>query len=261
MRRHAIRDAELAVRQAGRGDRDLVLVHGFQQDHTAWRPLTDRLDHDRYRITSFDLLGCGASAGAQRWQRCTIEEYGADLAALCDELDLHRPVVIGHSLGGAIALDAALATPDRFAGAVLVAPASTTGFDFLPDEASFDALAHPTREQRRELARAAFRRPPPENYLRELQEVVEKATPEHVEGAARSMRTFTRQRELAALDVPALLICGDRDRHVPLRNHLATQRAIPRCGLQVYHDTGHAPFVETPEAFATDVERFLATLG
>lgn len=261
MRHHTIRNAELAVQQSGRGGRDLVLVHGFQQDHTAWRPLIDRLDEDRYRITSFDLPGCGASAGADTWERCTIEEYSADLTALCDELDLDRPVVIGHSLGGAIALNAALAAPDRFAGAVLIAPASTTGFDFLPDQASYDRLAHPTREQRQELARTAFRRPPPEDYLRELGQVVEKATPEHAEGAARAMRAFTCQQDLAALDVPTLLICGDRDRHVPLRNHLATQQAIPRCGLQVYFDTGHVPFVETPDDCAADVERFLATIG
>lgn len=62
--------------------------HGFQNDHTAWRPLVERLDEDRYRFTSFDLLGCGANGGADTWERCTIEECGADLTALCDVLDL-----------------------------------------------------------------------------------------------------------------------------------------------------------------------------
>ncbi|MBO0835871.1 MAG: alpha/beta hydrolase [Actinobacteria bacterium] len=260
MRRQRIRGADLAVWQSGTGDRDLVFVHGFQNDHTAWHPLVERLDKDRYRFTSFDLLGCGASGGAGGWERCTIDEYGADLTALCDVLDLDRPVMLGHSLGGAIILSAALANPRRFAGVVLVAPASTTGLDFLPDEASFDALAHPTREQQRALARAAFRRPPTEEAFRELMAIIELASPEHVEGAARAMRTFTRQPDLLDLNVPSLLVCGDRDRHVPLRNHLATQQAIPRCGLQVYFDIGHVPFVETPDTCAADVERFLATI-
>jgi sigma-B regulation protein RsbQ len=47
---------------------------------------------------------------------------------------------------------------------------------------------------------------------------------------------------------------------VPLRYHLATQQAIPRCGLQVYFDVGHVPFAETPEACAADVGRFLAAV-
>lgn len=260
MRRQAIRGTDLAVWRSGRGERDLVFVHGFQNDHTAWRPLVERLDEDRYRFTSFDLIGCGASASAETWERCTIDEYGADLIALCDALDIDRPVVIGHSLGGATTLRAALDNRGRFAGVVLMAPASTTGLDFLPDEASFEFLAHPTREQQRTLARAAFRRPPPDDDLADLMAVIERASAEHIEGAARAMRTFTCQSELAVLDVPSILICGDRDRHVPLRNHLATQQAIPRCGLQVYFDIGHVPFAETPDRCAADVELFLATI-
>lgn len=260
MDQHTIRGVDLAVEQSGGGDRELVFVHGFQNDHTGWRPLVERLDGESYRFTSFDLPGCGASGAVDSSRRCTIDEYGADLTALCDELGLDRPVLIGHSLGAVTALSAALARPGRFGGVVLMAPASTSGLDFLPDEASFEALAYPSAQQRRALATAAFRQQPPEAYLRELLEVVERATPEHVEGAAWSMREFRRQDELAALDVPAILLCGDRDKHVPLRNHLATHGAIPRCGLQVYYDIGHVPFVETPERCAADVERFLAAI-
>ena len=90
--------------------------------------------------------------------------------------------------------------------------------------------------------------------------VLESASPEHIEGAARSMRTFRCQGDLVAVAVPTLVVCGDRDRHVPLRNHLATQQAIPRCALQVYFDVGHVPFAETPDRCAEDIERFLSTI-
>jgi sigma-B regulation protein RsbQ len=207
VRRQTVRGGELAIWQSGAGDRDLVFVHGFQNDHSAWRPLVQRLDPDRYRFTYFDLLGCGASAAAGTWLRCTIDEYAADLAALCDLLEIRKPVVIGHSLGAAIILSAALADASRFAGAVLLAPASTSGLDFLPDESSFAALAHPTREQQRALA-AAFRRPPPENEFRQLMAVIEAAPTVHIEGAARSMRAFNRQAELAAISMPCVVVCG-----------------------------------------------------
>jgi len=259
--RLAIRGADLAVWQSGHGQHDLVFVHGFQNDHTAWEPLVERLDQDLYRFTSFDLAGCGASANSDTWQRCTIDEYGADLIAVCDALGLGRPTVVGHSLGAATSLSAALADPGRFAGLVLIAPASTTGLDFLPDEAAFEMLAHPTREQQRALARAAFRHPPAEQDFAELLAVIELASPQHIDGAARSMRTFTCQDALVDLDVPTMVICGDRDRHVPLSNHLATQQAIPRSRLQVYFDIGHVPFIETPDRCAADVEAFLATIG
>ena len=255
-----IRGAEVAVRQVGRGS-EIVLLHGFQNDHTTWDPFVDRLDLDGHRVIAFDFVGCGASGSADDWERCTIAEYAEDLIAVCDALQLAAPVVIGHSLGGATALQAALAHGDRLRALVLVAPASTTGLDFVPDAEAFESLAHPTPEQQRQLAQAAFRRPPTDDELAALLAVIARATPEHIEGAARSMRDFVLQDDLGNLRPPCLLVCGDRDRHVPLRNLLATQQAIPRCGLQVYHDVGHVPFVEVADRFATDVGHFLRSLG
>ena len=257
MDRLGVRQAEIAVYQAGTG-RDVIVIHGFQNDHSAWDPFVERLDLQHTRVTALDLVGCGASSGAPAWTRCTISEYADDLIAVCDALGLVAPIAIGHSLGGAVVLEAALARPARFSGAVLVAPASTSGLDFLPDEAAFEALAHPTPDQQRALAIAAFRSPRPVDELDTLMAVIARATPEHIEGAARSMREFTRQADLPRLAVRTLLVCGDRDRHVPLTNHLATHQGIPRCGLQVYFDVGHVPFVEVPDRFADDVTRFLA---
>ena len=205
-------------------------------------------------------MGCGLSGSADTWERCTIDQYAADLVALCDVLELHRVVAVGHSLGGATILSAELANPGRFAGLVLMAPASTTGLDFLPDD-GFEALAHPTRDQQEALARAAFRRPPPDADFRHLMTVIERASLQHIEGSARAMRDFNCQQGFIAVDVASILICGDRDRHVSLRNDLGTQQAIPQCGLQVYFDVGHVPFVETPDRCAADVDRFLTTIG
>jgi pimeloyl-ACP methyl ester carboxylesterase len=259
MQCHTIRNTKYAVFQAGRGSRELVFIHGFQNDHTAWRPLIQRLDSDQYRITTIDLLGCGASARPTTWQRCTIDQYAADIVAICNVLNLQQPALVGHSLGGAIALAASLELPNRFCAIVLIAPASTSGLDFLPDKASFDALAYPTPETQAALARAAFRQPPSPLDLEQLLAVIRKASPEHIEGAARSMRAFNIQTQLKTLSVPAILICGDKDRHVPLRNHLATQQAIPHCSLQVYFDCGHVPFIETPDRCAADIHRFLGS--
>ena len=228
----SVHQAEIAVYQAGTG-RDVVVVHGFQNDHSAWDPFVDRLDLQHIRVTALDLVGCGSSSGASAWTRCTIDEYVHDVIAVFDALGLVAPIAIGHSLGGAIVLDAALTHPSHLSGAVLVAPASTSGLDFLPDEAAFDALAHPTPDQQRALAIAAFRHPPPDDDLAALMGVIARATPEHIEGAARSMRDFTRQADLPRLEVRTLLVCGDRDRHVPLpttwRRSKASPVAVFRC--------------------------------
>src|SRR5207302_8633991 len=130
--------------------------------------------------------------------RCTIQEYACDLLSLCDELDLSSPGVVGHSLGAATAVQAALDQPKRFRALVLVAPASTTGLDFVPDDA-FDQLSHPTEDDQRTLARAAFRKPLPQGDFEALMAVISRATPEHIEGSAESMREFNRITDLERL--------------------------------------------------------------
>jgi sigma-B regulation protein RsbQ len=143
-----LRGAEIAVETQGRGPHPLVLVHGFQNDRSAWRPLLERLDRARFTATSFDLVGCGQSSRPETPKRCSIAEYAGDLIALCDQLRIERPVVVGHSLGGGTALRAALDAPGRFRALVLVAPVSTTGLDFVSAEA-FPSLARPSREEQR----------------------------------------------------------------------------------------------------------------
>src|SRR5262245_1119294 len=88
-----------AYDQIGHGPTDVLLVHGWQNDATAWQPLVDRLPADRFRATVVDLPGCGASPPPPNWERSTIEELAADLGEVVDRLRLEAPALVGHSLG------------------------------------------------------------------------------------------------------------------------------------------------------------------
>jgi sigma-B regulation protein RsbQ len=246
-----------AYAQVGHGPTDLVAVHGWQNDAGAWQPLVDRLPPDRFRTTVVDLPGCGASGPPQGWRRATIDALAVDLGSVVDVLGLRAPSLVGHSLGAAIGLAAALARPELFERLVLVGPASTSGLDFV-DDAGFAALCAPSPEQRRALVRAAFHRSPGEDVLARLEQTVAAAHPDHVEGGARSMRAFAVQGELSGLRPRCLVVAGDRDRHVPIDHHLATWAHLDRAGLQVFHDVGHVPFWEVPDACAEVVARFLS---
>jgi len=241
---------------SGDHDVDVVLIHGFQNDHSAWGPLVPGLVRDDRRITAVDLPGCGDSAPPDRWERSTIGELALDLAEIVRTESMREPVLVGHSLGGAIALQVALDEPDLASGLVLFAPASTSGMDFVTDEAA-EALAHPSRDEQLALLRAAFHRPPDPELLASLEAVVLRADPRHIEGAARSMRAFVVQDQLRAVTTPVVLIAGDRDRHVPLRHHLATWSRLERAGLHVEHGVGHVPFVEATASTTALVDQFI----
>jgi sigma-B regulation protein RsbQ len=239
----------------GTGPTDLVLLHGFQQDHRAWRPLVAGLDGERYRLIAPDLPGCGQSPPPERWEDSTIEVLAADLAGGLADLGIERPVLVGHSLGAAIALQLALDQPALPAGLVLFAPASTRGLDFVPAD-RVEQLAQPTPEQQRALLRLAFERSPGPSELAVMEEAIDAVDPRHIEGAARSMQRFVVADRLGSVRAPSLLIAGDRDRHVPLVNHVATWQALPDAGLHVFSGVGHVPSWEEPACSVALVERF-----
>jgi pimeloyl-ACP methyl ester carboxylesterase len=105
----------LAFDDEGTGDPPLVFVPGWCCDRTLFAP---QVDHFRraHRVVALDLRGCGASPVTE--DGYDIPSLAADVGALCDDLGLERPVLIGHSLGGMIGLELAAARPE-LVGAVV----------------------------------------------------------------------------------------------------------------------------------------------
>jgi len=101
----------------GHGKTALVLVHCWACDRTFWREQVEPLSK-RYRVVTLDLGGHGAS-GADR-PRWTVAGMGGDVQAVVLALKLDRVVLVGHSMGGPVALDAARRMPGRVVGVVAV---------------------------------------------------------------------------------------------------------------------------------------------
>ncbi|MBU6269250.1 MAG: alpha/beta hydrolase, partial [Sphingomonadales bacterium] len=107
--------AALHYEVAGSGDPAIVLVHGGMCDHRDWDRLVPLLAA-RHRVVRLDLRGHGRSGGGP--EGCTVAGWAADVRALIGELGLRRPVLVGHSLGTRIVVEAAQA--GDVAGVVLL---------------------------------------------------------------------------------------------------------------------------------------------
>jgi pimeloyl-ACP methyl ester carboxylesterase len=107
----------MVYERGGHGEPPIVFVHGFGCDRSDWRAQTDRL-RSTTTVVACDLRGHGETPG--RPEDCSIETYGADLVQLLDELELPRAVLVGHSMGCRVVLEANRRAPDRVAGIVLV---------------------------------------------------------------------------------------------------------------------------------------------
>ncbi|HRX52426.1 MAG TPA: alpha/beta hydrolase [Candidatus Krumholzibacteria bacterium] len=105
----------IAFEAHGRGEPALVFVHGWSCDRGYWKEQVDAFAAD-HRVVLLDLAGHGAS-GVDRaaW---TMDAYGADVAAVCDLLDLEKVILIGHSMGGTVIAEAGRLLGDRLVGLI-----------------------------------------------------------------------------------------------------------------------------------------------
>lgn len=102
--------------RAGQGTPPFVFVHGFACAHDDWQSQIDHFSA-QHQVLACDLPGHGRSPGTAG--DCTMERFGAEVAALLEELD--RPaIVVGHSMGCRVVLQAARLAPDRVAALALV---------------------------------------------------------------------------------------------------------------------------------------------
>lgn len=240
----------------GRAGRNVVFVHGFRNSSESWAPVRGRIPTGVIRAWFLDLPGCGRSATPSSWEACTVDAYVDCLYRFCSELGLADVVLVGHSLGGGIAMTVALEHPELLHGLVLVAPTPADGIGYL-SESQLASLIDPTEIELEALARAAFHRAPAEEDFERLLATVRAASRVHVEGAVRSQRDMRVAARLAEINTPTLVVGGDRDRHVPIRHTLRTAAAIRRCSVQIYHNVGHVPFFEVPDDFAALIDRFI----
>jgi pimeloyl-ACP methyl ester carboxylesterase len=104
---------ELELYDYGGSGRELLLLHGGADNVESWRELAPLLRND-FRLFAYDARGHGRSPTPEA---ASVEEMVEDVFAVADELELDRPVLVGHSMGGVNALLAA-AREDRFAGVV-----------------------------------------------------------------------------------------------------------------------------------------------
>lgn len=237
--------------QAGQGQPALLFVHGAGGDHTIWGAQLNSLKSD-FSVSALDLNGHGRSLlrmgdGLQTY----IEDVLAVLEALA------RPtVVVGHSMGGAIALHIGLRRPANLVGLGLVG----TGAKL---------KVHP---QILELCQADFERAI-ELVIRWA--FAEQADPELRERAHQQMRrngqaalyrdfssctTFDVMGRLSAISVPTIIICGKEDQLTPIKYSEYLQQNISNAQLHIVERAGHMVMLEQPESVIKILKEFCARL-
>ncbi len=107
----------IAYSVEGEGETAVVLIHGWSCDRSYWRDQIEPLMAS-YKVVSLDLAGHGSSGDERAaW---TMPAFGADVQAVVEALGIERAVLVGHSMGGPVALEAAALLPGTVVGVVAV---------------------------------------------------------------------------------------------------------------------------------------------
>ncbi len=230
----------------------VVLVHGAGGNHLVWPAQVRHLAHTA--VYALDLPGHGASPGPSANE---ISAYSEIVRDFVDVLELPWFLLVGHSMGAAIALDFALAYGYRLAAIVAVAggarmrvaPQFLEGVvhDFEATTAAMtDYSYHPdTPAAEKEL------------YLRHLRE----ADPHVLYGDLVACHNFDVVDRLPTLTTPALFVCGRQDRMTPPERSIYLHNHVAGSELLLIDDAGHNVMIEQPQTVADGLQAFLAKVA
>lgn len=267
---------DLHYLESGRTDDEtptFLLLHGFTFNAFSWLPQIDRLGR-RGRVIALDQLPYGLSEKLVSGDWDGPNPYSREAAVglvttLIDRLNLERVVLVGNSSGGTLAVEVALAVPNRVDRLVLVAPWVYVTRPVLP---RFLAESWPLRrlsllvgrklgEGMPLLARSYADPGKITKERRDLARVHTRTRHWDLAWAALINRSLSTRIDLASrlgqVSQPTLVMTGDRDRLVPVDDTRRVAAALPSGRLEVLAGCGHVPHEECPDAFADAVGDWL----
>lgn len=250
----------------------IVLVHGSEVDHAFFKPWVSPL-RSVAQLVYLDLVGHGRSDKGEPadW---SITAWADSVADLCDRLDLQRPIVLGSSLGGRIALAMAIRHPDLVSGLIIVNSAlegdperrieifRRLGGDDAAEAARLD-LAHRSEATKAVYMRLCMpltvQRPYSNDELARLTPV----SPQVMDALVQISKGPTGLLPLVgAIDCPTLVMTGELDPMAPPQDAADLAAAIgDNATLEVIESAGHGVYRDQPDAFVEAVSSFVDSPG
>jgi pimeloyl-ACP methyl ester carboxylesterase len=247
----------LCYEEAGEGEPPVLLVHGWCCDHTYFAPQFEHFAERGHRVVAMDLRGHGKSDKPD--QHYTMQAFAEDLAWMCQCLELAKPVVIGHSMGGIVAFDLAVRYP-HLPSAVVMLDAAVV----LPSTARA-AIPSLLRELRgpdyrnvlRGYASRALFIPTDDEQRKERILQSMSFAPQHVVVSAfEGLRDYDPTEAAGGLAVPGVYIAADELQPRSDMTRFHGMFADIQYGKTV--GSGHFCQLEVPEQVNAMIERFLA---
>lgn len=226
----------------------LIFIHGAGGSHLKWAPLMKE-SINGFTQVAVDLMGHGSSPGSPVDE---VKAYAQSIKEFLDANSFPRPWIwAGHSMGGNIALQAALTYPDTIDGIILIGsgakmPVNPTMLEQLA-QGSFDTAF---------LKIAYGRDINPELLAAELQNWSQ-ASQQQLYIDFTACNNYDVSRQLGEIKIPVLILVGDQDKMTPVKQSQYLQANINDSMLQIVPGAGHHLMLEQPEETISAISSFL----
>jgi pimeloyl-ACP methyl ester carboxylesterase len=259
----------LHVRETGPRDAPaIVLVHGWSQSWLSWKYQFESSLRDEFRLVALDLRGHGMSERPEAEEAYTDAQVWADdLAAVIEQRELQRPVLVGWSFGGYVACDYIRAygqsgvSAVNFVGWAVMLGSSEKeralagrGFHDYYEASISEDMPTSIAAMRGFIRACVARELSPEDMETALSYNV--LVPSRVRRALGNRPRLDNTELLSTLQVPVLVSQGAEDR---VTTRAAAEHILgccPTARLSLYEGVGHSPFLEDPDRFSRELGQF-----
>jgi len=227
----------------------VILIHGAGGSSNIWLRQIQALE-ENFRVLAIDLPGHGYSQGNGEE---TIEDYVRFVSSWLEALDLREVFLVGHSMGGAIAMTLALFFPEKIRKMALAGSGARLR---VPPEV-FAALDKDFKEAIRVICRYAYSPHFPTYFLSLGEAEMEKGRPDVFLKDLAACDAFDICPQLSQIQVQSLILCGREDRFTPPELSLFLRDNLPNSQLEVIEGAGHMAMIESTSNFNGILARFL----
>lgn len=242
---------ELKLFYAARGlDRRplLLLIHGAGGSHLDWPPQLRQFDP--LGSCAVDLPGHGRSSAPARGE---IGAYADDLLALIKKLALTDVVLVGHSMGGAIALDIALRQVKQIVGLILISSGARLRVN--KELMQLVGVDHSAAIDR--IAAAAWGSNAPPDLVQQTSQLMLNCDPEAVRLDFTACDEFDVVSRLGSITLPTLVMVGTEDRMTPLKYNRQLAERVANAEFISIDGAGHMLAMERPNAVGDAIREFV----
>lgn len=229
----------------GSGPKNLVLVHGNFASARFFEPLIDLIPKNEYTVYALDLPNFGFSQELEG--EVSIEKYADALGAFIEKLSISNIILLGHSLGGAVAMGYAVKNPEKLQKLLLVDPAPVYGMP------KYDESAYKIIELYRKnpdmIKKALMINAPTyenEKFFDKITSDALRMARRAFIGNAKALANYNYLEIAKNIEIPVKVVYGDKDVILTLESMELTAKAFKNGELIVLKNIGHSPIVENP---------------